>query len=113
MNPKLEACRACPNQCWLQREAVRIVDVFAEKRNSEQLASQISIVSGRGRNEFNCPSSEIRRVREDIAKATKDKKAERLALHANYAMVDFSFHTNEFNASLPLGQQRSVRGDRR
>lgn len=113
MNPKLEACRNCSSQCWLQREAVRIVDVFRDNGNSDQLASQISTISGRGKNELNCPSSEIRRVREDIAKATKDNKAKRMAFHANYAMVDFSFHTNEFNASLPLGQQRSVRGDRR
>lgn len=113
MNPRLEVCRNCPSQCWMQKEADKIVRVFKQSNDSGQLASQISIVSGRGRNELNCPSSEIRRVREDIAIATKDKKAERLALHANYAMVDFSFHTGEFNASLPIGQQSSIKGDRK
>ena len=55
MNQKFEACRNCQDQCWLQREAERAVDVFLDSGNSAQLANRISVISGRGKNELDCP----------------------------------------------------------
>lgn len=111
MNQKFEACRNCQDQCWLQREAERAVGVFLDSGNSAQLANRISVISGRGKNELDCPSEEIRRVRAEIAKATKDTRATQMAKHG----IQFSFSTSQDfgRPSLPLGQQRSVRGDRK
>ena len=111
MNQKFEACRNCQDQFWLQREAERAVDVFLDSGNSAQLANRISVISGRGKNELDCPSEEIRRVRDEIAKATKDTRARQMA-HSVFRAGSSRERRNFINPSLPLGQQRSVRGDR-
>lgn len=115
MNSRFKECQECPVMlnCWIDGERDRMVKTYASDKNSQALASKISVMSQRAKNEYSCPNSEIQRVREEIAKLTGDTKAIRLAGNVFKAIGDRKFSDPGLHPSVPIGQQRSVRGDRK